>query len=141
MCPWSMPPRWRLLLHTDLRGRMQLKQLVQHLKALSVDGSLETQVAGISYDSPRITPGMVFVAIPGHNTDGHEFIGTALERGASAIVCERNGIVPSRATRIRSESPQAWSSWRFPVTIPTAMNLSAPRWNAGLRPSSVNATG
>jgi UDP-N-acetylmuramoyl-L-alanyl-D-glutamate--2,6-diaminopimelate ligase len=44
---------------------------------------------------------MVFVAIPGHNTDGHEFIGTALERGASAIVCERNGIVPSRATRIK----------------------------------------
>jgi UDP-N-acetylmuramoyl-L-alanyl-D-glutamate--2,6-diaminopimelate ligase len=80
---------------------MQLKQLVPHLAPLSVEGSLETEVAGIAYDSRRITPGMIFVAIPGHNTDGHEFISTALERGASAIVCERNGIVPTRATRIK----------------------------------------
>jgi len=49
---------------------MQLKQLVQQLPALSVEGSLEREVAGIAYDSRRVTPGMVFVAIPGQRTDG-----------------------------------------------------------------------
>src|SRR4051812_18529520 len=80
---------------------MQLKHLVQQLTPVSVEGSLDGEVAGIAYDSRRVTPGMIFVAIPGHNTDGHEFIGPALERGASAIVCERNGIAPQKATRIK----------------------------------------
>src|SRR6185503_11666790 len=44
--------------------------------------------------------GMVFVAIPGQNTDGHEFISAALERGAVAIICERTRGQAARATRI-----------------------------------------
>jgi UDP-N-acetylmuramoyl-L-alanyl-D-glutamate--2,6-diaminopimelate ligase len=44
---------------------------------------------------------VVFIAIPGQNTDGHEFIGAALDRGAAAVICERTRLVPPRATRIR----------------------------------------
>src|SRR6267378_4591244 len=80
---------------------MLLKHLVSQLPTLSIEGPLEGEVAGIAYDSRRVTPGMIFVAIPGQNTDGHEYIGTALDRGASAIICERNGIVPQKATRIK----------------------------------------
>ena len=80
---------------------MQLKQLIQNLPAASVEGPLDREVAGIAYDSRRVTPGMVFVAIPGRHTDGHEFISNAIERGASAVICERNGIRSSRATKIR----------------------------------------
>src|SRR5437867_788354 len=49
----------------------------------------------------RVTPGMVFVAIPGQHTDGHEFIDTAIERGATAIICEHNGFLSHRATSIK----------------------------------------
>src|SRR3989442_90925 len=80
---------------------MQLKHLVQQIPAASVEGSLEREVTGIAYDSRRITPGMVFVAIPGQNTDGHQYISTALERGATAVICERNGIVLPRVTKIK----------------------------------------
>lgn len=80
---------------------MQLKQLVQQVEALKIEGPLEGEVAGIAYDSRRVTPGMLFVAIPGQRTDGHEYIQTALERGAAAVVCERNGTVPHSATRIK----------------------------------------
>src|SRR3989475_13175737 len=80
---------------------MQLRQLVQQLPAASVEGSLDREVAGITYDSRRVTPGMVFVAIPGQRTDGHDFINTAIERGATAIICERNGAFPQRATKIK----------------------------------------
>ena len=79
---------------------MQLKQLIQHLPSATVEGPVDREVAGITYDSRRVTPGMVFVAIPGQHVDGHEFIGTAIERGCSAVICERSRVVPGRVTKI-----------------------------------------
>ncbi|HYT61637.1 MAG TPA: UDP-N-acetylmuramoyl-L-alanyl-D-glutamate--2,6-diaminopimelate ligase [Haliangiales bacterium] len=86
---------------------MQLKQLINELAPLRVEGPLDREVAGISYDSRRVTPGMVFVAIPGQKTDGHEFISTAIDRGATAIICEKNGFVSQRATRIKVANARA----------------------------------
>ncbi|MBN2507781.1 MAG: UDP-N-acetylmuramoyl-L-alanyl-D-glutamate--2,6-diaminopimelate ligase [Verrucomicrobia bacterium] len=80
---------------------MLLKDLVRELPGAAVEGSLEREIAGIAYDSRRVMPGMVFVALPGRRVDGHEFIGPAVDRGAAAVICERNGILRSRATRIR----------------------------------------
>src|SRR6185436_8143148 len=80
---------------------MQLRQLVQQLPSATVEGPLDREIVGLAYDSRRVTPGMVFIAIPGQNTDGHEFIGAALDRGATAVICERTRMVPPRATRIR----------------------------------------
>ncbi len=80
---------------------MQLRQLVQILPSATVEGPLDQEVAGIAYDSRRVTPGMVFVAIPGQHVDGHEFIGTAVDRGASAVICERSRLVPGRVTKIK----------------------------------------
>ena len=78
---------------------MQLKQLIKTLPVLRVEGSLDREIAGIVYDSRRVTPGMVFVAIPGVHVDGHDFINTAIDRGAAAIICEKNGFSSRRATR------------------------------------------
>jgi UDP-N-acetylmuramoyl-L-alanyl-D-glutamate--2,6-diaminopimelate ligase len=80
---------------------MQLRQLIEHLPSATVEGPLDREVAGITYDSRRVTPGMVFVAIPGQHVDGHEFIGVAVERGASAVICERDRPVHGRVTRIQ----------------------------------------
>src|SRR5213083_2022580 len=80
---------------------VQLKQLVDELSVVKVVGPLDREIAGISYDSRRVTPGMVFVAIPGQKTDGHEFISTAIDRGATAVICEKNGLVSPRATKIK----------------------------------------
>jgi len=79
----------------------QLKRLVNELSPLRVEGPLERDLAGISYDSRRVTPGMVFVAIPGQKTDGHQYVSTAIDRGATAIICEKNGFVSQRVTKIR----------------------------------------
>ena len=40
-------------------------------------------------DSRQVVPGGVFIAIPGWNFDGHDYIAEALERGAAAILHER----------------------------------------------------
>jgi UDP-N-acetylmuramoyl-L-alanyl-D-glutamate--2,6-diaminopimelate ligase len=80
---------------------MKLKRLIESLPGATVDGALEREITGIAYDSRRVTPGMLFVAIPGQKTDGHEFIANALDRGALAVICERNGSAHPRATKIK----------------------------------------
>ncbi|MBI2947093.1 MAG: UDP-N-acetylmuramoyl-L-alanyl-D-glutamate--2,6-diaminopimelate ligase, partial [Verrucomicrobia bacterium] len=80
---------------------MQLRQLINEFPTVSVEGSLDREVAGITYDSRRVGPGMIFVAIPGQNVDGHDFINSAIDRGAAAVICERNGFVSQRVTKIK----------------------------------------
>ncbi len=80
---------------------MKLKALLEAIRPAQLEGNLDRDIAGLAYDSRRVTPGMVFVALPGLKQDGHEFISAAVERGAVAIVCERDLPVPSRVTKIR----------------------------------------
>jgi UDP-N-acetylmuramoyl-L-alanyl-D-glutamate--2,6-diaminopimelate ligase len=80
---------------------MTLRQLLQDVPSLKVEGSLDREITGIAYDSRRVTPGMVFVAMRGQNVDGHEFINSAIDRGAAAIICETNGFSSPRATKIK----------------------------------------
>jgi UDP-N-acetylmuramoyl-L-alanyl-D-glutamate--2,6-diaminopimelate ligase len=54
-----------------------------------VIGSTKMQVASIQIDSRKITSHTVFVAIKGVQADGHAFIATAIEKGATVIVCEQ----------------------------------------------------
>jgi len=45
-------------------------------------------VTGVQYDSRKVRPGDVFVAMAGGTTDGNKYINTAIERGAAAIVTD-----------------------------------------------------
>jgi UDP-N-acetylmuramyl pentapeptide synthase len=42
------------------------------------------EIGGIAYDSRRVRPGDLFVAIRGEKDDGHRFILSAVEQGAAA---------------------------------------------------------
>ena len=53
-----------------------------------VVGTTQQEVTSIQIDSRKIIKGAVFVAIKGLQADGHSFIPTAIEKGASVIVCE-----------------------------------------------------
>jgi UDP-N-acetylmuramoyl-L-alanyl-D-glutamate--2,6-diaminopimelate ligase len=52
-------------------------------------GPGSVRVRGVVYDSRRVQPGSLFVAVPGEHADGHEFAAAAVEAGAVAIVAER----------------------------------------------------
>lgn len=45
-------------------------------------------IRGVSYDSRKVSPGDLFVALRGAVSDGHDYIGRALELGAAAILVE-----------------------------------------------------
>ena len=67
---------------------MKLEELLRNVKPLSIMGDAETDITGVNIDSRRIKDGHLFVAIKGTQTDGHNFIGKAIELGAKAILCE-----------------------------------------------------
>lgn len=52
------------------------------------------QYTDIHYDSRKVTPGSIFVAIKGEDLDGHDYIEAAIEQGASLIVAEKQVTVP-----------------------------------------------
>jgi UDP-N-acetylmuramoyl-L-alanyl-D-glutamate--2,6-diaminopimelate ligase len=68
---------------------MQLKTLVAAIPVRQVIGKLDRPVESIAYDSRRVQKNGLFVAMRGENRDGHEFIGQAIEKGASVLVAER----------------------------------------------------
>src|SRR5215831_11291476 len=68
---------------------MDLERLVAALEPLEVRGSLSVEVRDLAYDARAVGPGALFFAVPGARADGHDFAPEAVERGAVALVVER----------------------------------------------------
>ena len=67
-----------------------LGDLVPSLLGASVLGDRDTPIADIQYDSRLVTPGTLFVALRGGYADGHDFIGSAIDRGAAVVMIDRD---------------------------------------------------
>jgi UDP-N-acetylmuramoyl-L-alanyl-D-glutamate--2,6-diaminopimelate ligase len=66
----------------------------------AVRGGGDPPIAGVTEDSRRITPGMLFVAIPGTALDGHDYIADAIAKGAAAVAAERIESIPTNIAAI-----------------------------------------
>ena len=67
---------------------MKLSELLKNVEVLNSLGDTDVDITGVNIDSRRIEKGHLFVAIPGTQTDGHNFIPKAIEQGAAAVLCE-----------------------------------------------------
>jgi UDP-N-acetylmuramoyl-L-alanyl-D-glutamate--2,6-diaminopimelate ligase len=67
----------------------KLNEIVSGLSGLEVIGLTDIPVAGVAFDSRKVKPGFLFVAVRGTQVDGHQFIDNAIADGAVAIVCEQ----------------------------------------------------
>lgn len=67
---------------------MKLKELLHAIPVLQVVGPLEVEVDAIAFDSRQVQQGTLFVAVRGVHTDGHLFVGKAVEGKAVAVVVE-----------------------------------------------------
>ncbi len=65
-----------------------LKEILYKVAIESVKGSTDIPVEEIQFDSRLIQPSDIFIAIRGSISDGHDFIQTAINRGATTIVCD-----------------------------------------------------
>lgn len=71
------------------KNLLTLSQLLAATGSYLVGDDKEIVLSGVVYDSRQVTPGSLFVALPGENTDGHLYIPQALERGAAALLVSR----------------------------------------------------
>ncbi|MBO6172365.1 MAG: UDP-N-acetylmuramoyl-L-alanyl-D-glutamate--2,6-diaminopimelate ligase [Bacteroidales bacterium] len=67
---------------------MRLESIIKDSGVIEIMGNPDIEIRSISNDSRKIGPGDLFIAVKGHDIDGHAFIGKAIEAGAAAIVCE-----------------------------------------------------
>ena len=67
---------------------MKLKELIQDIPVVSVTGNADVEIHAVCSDSRQVTPGALFIAVKGYASDGHAYIGQALEKGAVAVICE-----------------------------------------------------
>ena len=80
---------------------MQIAKLLENLEYELVAGSLETEITTLVYDSRKVEKGSVFVCISGTVRDAHDFIPDVVEKGAAAVIVEKDVTVPEGVTVIK----------------------------------------
>ena len=76
---------------------MPTVRLLDALADKRVLGPLPAEIRGIAYDSRKVAPGEIFVAIPGLKQDGRRYVEDALARGATAVVLEGADLLEGRS--------------------------------------------
>jgi len=71
-------------------GLIILKELIKGLKSAKARGDLNVEIQGIEYDSRQVKPNSLFVAVKGYKFDGYDFVKKAKEKGAVAVMGERD---------------------------------------------------
>ena len=64
---------------------MKLSELIETIPGAQRQGD-DPEITALAYDSRQVTPGALFVALRGANSDGHDFIAQALNQGAAALM-------------------------------------------------------
>ena len=82
-----------------------IENILKSCGVQKVLGTLDHMPSGIVFDSRKISPGDLFVAVRGFATDGHRYIPAAIKSGAAYIVCEElPGLSEEKVTFIQVEN-------------------------------------
>jgi UDP-N-acetylmuramoyl-L-alanyl-D-glutamate--2,6-diaminopimelate ligase len=65
-----------------------IEKILIGIEVVSVTGNSSKTVSAVVFDSRKVTPGSLFVAVKGFKTDGHDYIISAIASGAVAVICE-----------------------------------------------------
>jgi len=66
-----------------------LNDILKEVQIIKQTGNIDIPVKEIIFDSRKVTPGCLFIAVKGTQADGHQYINQAVEEGATAIICEK----------------------------------------------------
>ncbi len=80
---------------------MNLLKMLEKLDYTCLCGNADQEVTELIYDSRKVVPGCVFLCISGAVYDGHSFAAEAIEKGAAAIVIEKEVALPKEGTVIQ----------------------------------------
>jgi UDP-N-acetylmuramoyl-L-alanyl-D-glutamate--2,6-diaminopimelate ligase len=65
-----------------------LSDILKNVPATELQGAYDMEITAIVFDSRKVVPGCLFVAVRGTVVDGHDYIEQAIKDGAVAIICE-----------------------------------------------------
>ncbi len=83
---------------------MKLSYLLKGIALYDLSGNPDLEIKGLTYDSRQVQPGYLFVALRGHQQNGHDYLQDAVRRGAIAVVAEELGGVGDSVTKVRVHS-------------------------------------
>ena len=69
---------------------MKLKKLLNKIDYKLIKGNDDVEISDIAYDSRNVSDGYAFICIVGNNVDGHDYIDSAIKKGATAILIEES---------------------------------------------------
>lgn len=69
---------------------MLLRDIIKGIEILDIKGSLDIEISNIEFDSRKVTDNTLFVCIKGFSVDGHDYIKSATESGATAFLVEED---------------------------------------------------
>jgi UDP-N-acetylmuramoyl-L-alanyl-D-glutamate--2,6-diaminopimelate ligase len=67
---------------------MILSDILNGVDVLDILGNKEIEISEIVFDSRKVIENSLYIAIKGTLADGHQYISSAIEKGAKGIVCE-----------------------------------------------------
>ena len=73
---------------------MILGKLLERLDYSLLQGDTSRDISAVIYDSRKVCPGCLFIAVVGARADGHRFLKAAAEAGAAAVVIEKGASLP-----------------------------------------------
>lgn len=83
---------------------MQLADLLEKMEYTLLEGKIDTEITTLVYDSRKVEKGSVFVCISGTVRDAHDFIPEVIEKGAVAVIVEKEVETVAGVTYIKVEN-------------------------------------
>jgi alanine racemase len=77
-----------------------LEDLLQATGGHLLSGAVAHQFSSFAFDSRQLEPGQLFLAVKTATGDGHDYIGAALENGATGVMCENREAIPGDSPRV-----------------------------------------
>ena len=67
---------------------MELKKLLAGIENFKTKGDIEIDIKKVVSNSKKVVPNSLFVAVRGYDFDGHQYVGEAIEKGATAVMLD-----------------------------------------------------
>ena len=83
---------------------MKLSRLVEKLQYQLMAGDVDVEISTLVYDSRKVEKNCVFVCILGAVRDAHDYVSEVVEKGATAVIVQKDVKVPEGITVIKVEN-------------------------------------
>ncbi|MDH5682835.1 MAG: UDP-N-acetylmuramyl-tripeptide synthetase, partial [Spirochaetota bacterium] len=105
----------------------KLENYYPHISEVNIEASYgKRQVSGIENDSRKVREGHIFVAVRGYKIDGHQFIDSAIEKGALAVFIEDESYISSKQSSAYSVPIITFTNTRHALAVSARILFDNP---------------